>query len=438
MNVAAMRIFLALLFGSALVLGGCDNGAQAPGKAQKKAAAPQAPAPLVDVVTAKAERVALTKNLPGRLRASREAVIVPRISGIVQKRLFVEGAMVQAGTPLYQLDDAAYRAELMSAQARLKQAVANRDLYRATVTRYQVLVRKNAVSRQAYDEARANLKVQEANIAAAEAAIKSAQIYLDYARITAPISGRIGYSEVTEGAYVSASATQMAKIQQLDPLYLDITQSAAEILKRKHAIQEGQLESAARVDILREDGTPYPLAGKLMFVNQMVDEATGEVTVRAEVPNPQGALLPGLYVRALVAQASYPHAYLIPQQAVTLGKVATVLIVKEEGSFVPQPVTVIGRKDTNYVIGSGLEDGDQVIVDGTSALAFGAKKVRTQPWHNPLGETGTGASAQKQMPGNAQTSSAQAKKPAVKVRDPGKNSQGAAASGGSADEAETN
>lgn len=438
MKVPVMRIFLVLSFASALVLGGCDNGAQAPGKAQKKAGAPQAPVPLVDVVTAKAERVALTKNLPGRLRASREAVIVPRISGIVQKRLFVEGAMVQAGAPLYKLDDAGYRAELLSAEARLKQAIANRDLYRATVGRYQLLVRKNAVSRQAYDEARANLKAQEANIAATEAAIKSARIDLDYAQITAPISGRIGYSEVTEGAYVTASATEMAKIQQLDPLYLDITQSATEILKRKHAIQEGQLESAARVEILREDGTPYPLAGKLMFVNQMVDEATGEVTVRAEVPNPQGALLPGLYVRALVTQASYPRAYLIPQQAVTLGKVATVLIVKDEGSFVPQPVTIIGRKDTDYVIGSGLEDADQVIVDGTSALAFGAKKVRTQPWHNPLGDTETGVGTQKQMPGSAQTSSVQAKKTAVKTGDPGKNSQDAAASGGTTDEAETN
>ncbi len=410
MKVRTARVLLVFLFGSMLVSSGCGERGDAASAQGEQEAAAQAPPPLVDVVTAKAGPVVLTENLPGRLHASREAVIVPRISGIVLQRLFVEGAMVGAGEPLYRLDDGTYRADLRSAKASLEQAIANRDLYRATVKRYAPLVKVNAVSRQTYDEALANLKVQEANIAAAEAAIHAANIALGYAKITAPIGGRIGYSKVTEGAYVTASTTEMAKIQQLDPLYFDITQSAARSLARKKAMQgaKGRGDSGF-VRLLFDDGTPYPLQGRLLFVDQTVDEATGEVTLRAQVPNPDGVLLPGQYARAIVEQARYSHAYLIPQQSVTLGKIDTVLLVKEDGSFEPCPVTILGQKDGQYVIGKGLQEGDQVIADGTSALVFGAKKVRTRPWRNPLADKGDGA--RKETPDASLYSVARQEKP---------------------------
>ncbi len=342
----------------------------------------QSKLPVVDVLTVHPQQVIKTDNLPARLEASREAVIIPRISGIVEKRLFEEGSLVTAGEPLYQLDDGTYRAAVQTAKASLQQAIASRNLYRSTVNRYEPLVKANAVSRLTFDEAVANLKVQEANIAAAEAAIENAEINLGYATIRSPINGRVGISQVTEGAYVTASGTQMARVQEMDPMHVNITQSAIQLLNLRQAISKGKVlgSGTAEVRLTYDDGSEYPYPGELMFTDPTVDEETGEVTVRANVPNPNGELLPGLYMRVLIPQAVYPGAYLIPQQAITRGTAAdTLRVVNKDGTFRSLNVTVDGSQGNDWVVIDGLQDGMQVIIDGTSKLQ-GATKVQTRPW----------------------------------------------------------
>lgn len=380
MNPRGWRLFAVGLFGTALILSGCDKG-----DSDASQAAAQQQIPVVNVLTAKAEKVSTQQNLPGRVEAVREAVIIPRISGIVEHRNFQEGGIVQKGQLLYQLDDGTYRAALMTAQATLKQAEASRDLDQSNVNRYSKLLKSNAVSRQTYDQAVADLRVQEANIAAAKAAIQSAQINLGYTRITAPITGRIGYSQVTEGAYVTASTTQMTTIQQMDPMYVDVTQSVDDFLKLKRAAQNGGGENARQEDItvFLNDGSEYPHKGKFLFVNQVVNENTGEVLVRVQVPNPNDNLLPGMYVRVEVPQVNYPNAYLIPQQAVTRGEENTVIVVNDDGTFHPQPVTIAGQKGSNWIVTGGLKDGDKVLVEGITAIQMGAQKVKAEPWPAP-------------------------------------------------------
>lgn len=361
--------------------------AQAPGG--------QMPPPMVDVVTVKPETVTRTENLPARLEASREAVIIPRVSGIVEKRLFEEGSKVEAGEVLYQLDKASYKAQaniakagLNSANAALGQAQATRNLHRTTVNRYAPLVKSAAVSKQTYDEAVANLKVQESNIVAAQAGINSAkasidaaEINLGYTDITAPISGIIGISEVTEGAYAIASQTKMATIRQVDPMFVTITRPASAMREVRKLIASGtaQENSSNEVEIFYEDGTPYPHKAKFLFLDQSVDKTTGELTVRAEVANPDGDLLPGLYMRVALPQATYPNAVLIPQKAVTRGKIDTVLVVEPDGSFHPQPVQIAAAEGHNWIVTGGLKEGAQVIVEGTSHLR-GATKVQTREY----------------------------------------------------------
>lgn len=354
------------------------------------------PPPTVDVLTVAPQTVVLTENLPARLEASREAVIVPRVSGIVQERLFQEGAFVRTGEVLYRLDSGTFdaalntaKAGLGQAKAALGQAQASRDLYRATVNRYAPLVKANAVSRQTYDEAKANLQVQESNIAAAQAGIaaaqaniESAQINLSYTEIKSPISGVIGRSAVTEGAYVVASQSQMAEVRQLNPLYVNITQSAGTLMNLRRNLQSGAVQSGGtnEIEILLEDGSTYAHKGRLLFVNQTVDQNTGEISIRAEVPNPEGDLLPGLYVRVSVPQSSMNHAYLLPQQAVTRGATDTVLVVNEDGSFRPQAVKIAGQQGSSWIVSEGLESGMKVIVEGQAKLMMGAKSVQTREW----------------------------------------------------------
>ncbi|SUO97656.1 efflux RND transporter periplasmic adaptor subunit [Suttonella ornithocola] len=404
MKLAKVSPLGLVIVAATLGLTGCDKIKEVTGQNNNdkaptnSASAQKAPPAVVSIITAKPQTVTIKQNLPARLEASREAVIVPRISGIVEKRLFTEGSEVRAGQPLYQIDTGTYRAALLTAQANLKsaqaslgQAKANRDLQRATVNRYAPLVKANAISRQEYDNAVANLKVQESNIAAAnaqiaaaKAAIDSANISLGYAGLNAPISGRIGRSQVSEGAYVTASNTQMAKIQQLNPMYLNITQSADAVLKLKNILQNGQAQAdKGGLEILLEDGSIYPQQARLLFVDQTVNETTGELTLRAEVANPKGDLLPGLYVRVVVPQASYPNAYLIPQQAVTRGEKNIVMVVEEDGSFHPVPVTIIGQQDNQWIITDGLKEGMKIIVEGLAkAGMMGAKTVQTKPWQS--------------------------------------------------------
>lgn len=340
------------------------------------AASQQPPPPQAGVIIARPQTVVVAENLPARLEASREAVIQAQVGGIVQKRLFEEGAQVRAGEQLYQIDDAVYQATLQSAKAQLAQAQANKALAQSTANRYAPLVKEKAVSRQTYEQALAEVKVAEANIMAAEAAVKQAQINLDYTRVKAPIAGFIGKSNVSEGSLVSPGAVQMAKIQQLDPIYVNITQSAAEVMKIKRDFARGAMAGASlAVKITLEDGTPYPHEGRLLFADQTVDAATGELLVRAEVPNPEGVLLPGLYVRADVPRSQFKNAYLVPQGAITRGRSDSLRIVAEDGSFAPREVTVAGASGNHWIVTAGIKPGEMIMVDTLSMLAAGATKI---------------------------------------------------------------
>ena len=320
--------------------------------------------PQAGVIIVKPQTVVQTKNLPARLEASREAVIQPQVSGIVQKRLFEEGAMVRAGQQLYQIDDAVYLANLQAAKAQLAQAEANKALAQSTANRYAPLVKEKAVSRQTYDQALAEVKVASANIMAAEAGIKQAEINVQYAKVMAPISGVIGKSNVSEGSLVSPNGTvSMAKIQQLDPMYVNITQTAA---------MKGVDFS---VQITFDDGTPYPHKGRLLFADQTVDPGTGELLLRAEVPNPDGELLPGLYVRADIPQSQLQNVYVVPQSAVTRGTKDTLRVVAEDGSFASREVKVIGERKNQWIIGEGLKPNEMVMVDTLSQLMAGATHI---------------------------------------------------------------
>jgi len=309
--------------------------------------------------------------------AGREAVIQPQVSGIVQKRLFEEGSLVRAGQQLYQIDDAVYQANLQSARAQLSLAQANKALAQSTANRYAPLVKEKAVSRQTYDQALTEVKVASANILVAEAAIKQAEINVQYAKVLAPISGVIGKSNVSEGALVSpGNTTSMAKIQQLDPLYVNITQSAANLMRIKKEFQSGALKGVDfAVQITLDDGTPYPHKGRMLFADQTVDASTGELLLRAEVPNPDGMLLPGLYVRADIPQSQFHNAYLVPQSAVTRGKTDTLRVVAEDGTFAPREVKIAGSQKNQWIITGGLKPGEMVMVDTLSQLMGSATRI---------------------------------------------------------------
>ena len=341
------------------------------------AAGQQPPPPQAGVLVVKPQTVVVTENLPARLEASREAVIQPQVSGIVQKRLFEEGSLVRAGQQLYQIDDAVYQANLQSARAQLSLAQASKALAQSTANRYAPLVKEKAVSRQTYDQALTEVKVASANILVAEAAIKQAEINVQYAKVLAPISGVIGKSNVSEGALVSpGNTTSMAKIQQLDPLYVNITQSAANLMRIKKEFQSGALKGVDfAVQITLDDGTPYPHKGRMLFADQTVDASTGELLLRAEVPNPDGMLLPGLYVRADIPQSQFHNAYLVPQSAVTRGKTDTLRVVAEDGTFAPREVKIAGSQKNQWIITGGLKPGEMVMVDTLSQLMGSATRI---------------------------------------------------------------
>ena len=369
----------------ALTLAACGDkkapaaGAGAPGGAP--------PPPEVAVVTVQPGTVNLTTELPGRLEASRVAQVRARATGILQKRVFTEGSDVRAGQLLYRIDPAPLQAAEQSAQAQLAQAQAQLVNASGVVARYRPLVAVNAVSKQEFDAAVAAERAAQAQVAAARAAVRAAGINLGYASVTAPLSGRIGRSLVTEGALVSATeSTQLAQIQQIDPLYINITQSAADALALRQALQSGQLArakgaEAARVQVLLENGQTFGQPARLLFTDQSVDPATGEVSLRAELPNPGGLLLPGMYVRVRVEQAQVDNAILLPQQAVTRGSQGdTVMVVAPDGTVAPRPVKIRGGQGQNWIVTDGLKAGEQVMVEGVMKLMMGAKVVKPVPW----------------------------------------------------------
>lgn len=356
------------------------------GKANNTAPAAAPPPPEVGVVTVAPGDVGLVTELPGRLEASRVAQVRARAAGILQKRLFTEGSDVRAGQVLFSIDAAPYRAAYESAQASLARAQANLSQATALAERYAPLVEANAVSKQEYASAVAAQKQAQADVAVGNAAVQTARINLDYATVTSPIAGRIGRALVTEGALVGqGEATQLAVVQQIDPMYVNFTQPAAEVMRLRKALDSGQLKRAsaggpASVVIVLEDGTPYAQPGKLLFSDLSVDAGTGQITLRAEVPNPGGVLLPGLYVRVRLAQAEAGNAITLPQQAVTRTPAGdTVMVVAADGKVAPRPVKVGNVQNGRWVILGGLQAGEQVMVDGFQKVR-GAGPVKPVPW----------------------------------------------------------
>lgn len=353
-NAAALVSLLA----AALMLGGCK---------EETAPAPAAqPAPRVGFVTLQAEPFALTTELPGRARAHRVAEVRPQVNGIIQKRLFTEGSEVKAGQQLYQIDASVYEATLKSVQASLASAKSLAD-------RYALLVEEQAVSKQAYDEARA-ASLQ------AEATLEQARINLRYTKVLAPISGRIGRSAVTEGALVSNGQTQeLATIQQLDPIYIDVTQPARDLLGLRRDLAEGRLQKAgddaAKVTLTLEDGSQYAHEGKLEFSEVSVDSGTGSVTLRAVFPNPDRILLPGMFVHAQLVAGMKSEAILAPQQGITRNPKgdATAMVINAENKVEVRQVKTDRAVGNRWLIAEGLQAGDRLITEGLQFIRPGVQ-----------------------------------------------------------------
>ena len=363
----------------------CGKKPDAPAAAAGAGAGGPPPAE-VGVVTVAQRDVGLITELPGRLEASRVAQVRARAAGILQKRLFREGSDVKAGQALFEIDGAPYQAAVQSAQATLARAEANLAQTTAQADRFKPLVEANAISKQDYVNAVAAQKSSQADVALAKATVTTAGINLSYARVTAPISGRIGRALVTEGALVGqGEATPLAIVQQIDPMYVNFTQSAGEVMKLRNAMAAGQLTraagtEAASVSIVLEDGTTYAKPGRLLFSDLSVDPTTGQITLRAEVPNPGGLLLPGLFVRVRLEQAQASNAITVPQQAVTRNNQGdSVMVVAADGKVSSRPVKLAAAKDNQWVVLSGLQAGEQVMVDGFQKLR-GSAPVRAVPW----------------------------------------------------------
>ena len=382
-RVAALALSLGALGALGVGLTGCGQGTST-------AAPPAPPPPEVGVVTVAPGRADLSTELPGRLEAFRVAQVRARAAGILQKRLFTEGSDVKAGQALFEIDSAPYRASLSSAQATLARAEANLVQAQSLADRYAPLAKTQAVSAQEALNAQASAGQAKADVAAGKAAVQTAQINLGYAAVTSPISGRIGRALVTEGALVGqGEATPLAIVQQIDKLYVNFTQSAAEVMRLRQALAEGRLQraggkEAAQVQVLLEDGSVYPETGKLLFSDLSVDAATGQITLRAELPNTKGVLLPGLYVRVRLAQAEVADGVWLPQQAVARSATGeSVLVVADDGSVSARPVKLGVAQAGKALVLSGLKAGEKVVVDGLQKTKAGGK-ARPVPW-SPAG-----------------------------------------------------
>lgn len=324
--------------------------------------------PQVSVITVQPQRVTLSTELPGRTTPVLVADVRPQITGLVQTRRFTEGSEVKAGELLYQIDPASYSATLDSAQAALSKAEANLRSAKLKAERYQALIALKAVSQQDNDDASTAQQQAEADVASAKASLQSARINLDYTRITAPIGGRIGKSSVTPGALVTANqATALATVQKLDPIFVDMPQSSTTVLRLKRALTGGQMRGGtATVKLLLEDGSAYPLAGKLKFSDVTVDQATGAITLRAEFPNPKGELLPGMYVRAVLEEGVMDQALLVPQPAVSRDGAGRPLayVVDSSGKLEERQIITERAIGNQWLVSSGLKAGDRLVVSG--------------------------------------------------------------------------
>jgi membrane fusion protein (multidrug efflux system) len=408
----------ALLLAMPLVwLAACGPKPQAgPAGAPGGAAPPPAE---VGVVTVQPRAIGLVTELPGRLEASRAAQVRARAAGIVQKRLFTEGSDVKAGQPLFQIDSAPYQTAVASAQATLARAQAGLTQATAQAERYKPLVEANAISKQEYVNAVAAQKAAEADVAAARAAVRSNQINLGYASVTAPISGRVGRALVTEGALVGqGEATPLAVVQQINPMYVNFTQSTTEVLALRRAVESGKFRrpgggEASPVQIVLEDGTLYGQAGKLLFSDLSVDPTSGQITLRAEVPNAKGFLLPGMYVRVRVEQAQTPTGIVVPQQAVQRGSTGdSVMVVSSDGQVAPRPVKIGAASGGSWIVLDGLKPGETVMVDGFQKLR-GNAPVKPVPWQPPAA-SGPAAAAPGIQASGAQPANGSASGPAAR------------------------
>lgn len=362
-------VALALIAGT-LMLAGCGPAGPAGGQAGGQVE--------VGVVEITPQKLSLTTELPGRTSAYQVSEVRPQVGGIVQKRDFIEGADVKTGQALYQIDPSLYQVAHDSARAALSKASANLVSATNKATRYEELAAIKAVSQQDNDDAQAALKQAQADVDSAKAALESARINLAYTRVAAPISGRVGKSSVTPGALVTANqAAALTTIQQLDPMYVDLTQSSAELLRLKSDWATGRLKrvgnNQAAVRLLLEDGSEYPLQGKLQFSDITVDQGTGTLTLRAVFPNPKGDLLPGMYVRAVLEEGVASEALLVPQQGVsrdTKGN-PTAMVLNKEGKVEPRTLKTERTVGDKWLVSEGLAPGDQVIVEGLQKIQPG-------------------------------------------------------------------
>jgi len=338
------------------------------------------PRPEVATVTVSRAAVLLTTELPGRTASYRIAEIRPQVNGLIQKRLFTEGSLVQAGQELYQIDPAPFRAALDNARAALGRAEANLPAIRSRADRFKQALADKAVSQQDFEDAEAALKQVEADVRYYQATVETARINLEYAHVVAPISGRIGTSTVTDGAIVTAyQPTTLATIQQLDPIYVDVPQSTAELLRLQQRLADGRLTrtetNANQVQLILGDGTPYPLAGALQFRDISVDPTTATVMLRIVFPNPNGVLLPGMFVRAVVQEGMNAAAILIPQQAVARDPKGNpvALIVAGNGKAEQRQLTLDRAIGDQWLVATGLAPGDRVIAEGMQKVRPGAE-----------------------------------------------------------------
>jgi len=364
---AFSRRSLATTFAAVALLAACSRAAERP-------AAPSAPQ--VTVATVHRESVPVLLELPGRTSANLVAQVRARVDGIVLRQELKDGSEVRAGQLLYQIDPAPYIAALNSAQAALQKAQANLVSQNATVERYKLLVGRNAVSKQDYDNAIAAQGQAAADVASGRAAVETAKINLGYTSVTSPITGRAGISQVTPGAYVQASqATLMATVQQIDPIKVDLTQSSVEGLRLRSDYASGKLKpGATKVTLLLEDGSVYPVPGELQFTDITVDPSTGSVTLRALFPNPDGVLLPGMFVRARIEEGVRDGAMLVPQVGVSHNPQgqATALVVGADNKVAARTLQLAGTRGDQWIVVGGLDEGDRVIVGGVQRVQPGA------------------------------------------------------------------
>lgn len=378
-----MSVFRLFAVSAVLVgLAACNDSG---GSAQRPAAAAPPPSP-VGIVTVTAGAVPIISELPGRIAPTRIAQVRPRVSGIVIARVFQQGSLVKEGDVLYRIDPEPFRVEVERSKATMQRAQATRLLAQQQSDRVEQLRERNVASPQQLDSAVATLAQAEADVASARAGLASAELNLKYADITAPISGRIGRALITEGALVAANGAEaLATIQQLDPIYADFTQSATDLIRLRRAMQAGAVTpdktDEAAVKLILDDGSPYPHTGRLLFSEATVDAGTGQVTLRGEFPNPNGDLLPGMYVRVLIEQGIQQNAITVPQQAIqrdTAGR-AQLYVLKPDDTVEVRVVRTSRMVGTNAVIDEGLAAGDRVVVDGFQRLRPGAK-VAPGPW----------------------------------------------------------